>query len=73
MATNYASLKVPELKKLLSERGLAQTGNKTDLVARLKEDDESKAPAKPAGGASPRLPPNAPIVSPATSPLSLCY
>jgi hypothetical protein len=36
----YTSLKVPELKKLLQERGLAATGNKADLVARLQEDDK---------------------------------
>jgi len=44
--TEYTSLKVPELKKLLQERGLAATGNKADLVARLQEDDKTKeAPA----------------------------
>lgn len=52
----YTSFKVPELRKLLSERGLPQTGNKTELIARLTENDkaadapaESKAeePAKP--------------------------
>lgn len=36
---DYASLKVPELKKLLAERKLPQTGNKADLVARLQEED----------------------------------
>jgi hypothetical protein len=35
----YSSLKVPELKKLLAEKGLPQTGNKADLIARLTEDD----------------------------------
>lgn len=40
---DYASMKVPELKKLLAERKLAQTGNKADLIARLQEAD-----AKPA-------------------------
>ena len=48
MATDYASLKVPELKKLLSERGLAQTGNKADLIARLKDNDEASSASKPA-------------------------
>ncbi|OAQ98917.1 hypothetical protein LLEC1_03184 [Akanthomyces lecanii] len=43
---DYASMKVPELKKLLAERKLAQTGNKADLIARLQEEDE-----KPAGDA----------------------
>lgn len=39
----YSSLKVPELKKLLAEKGLAQTGNKADLIARLQEHDKSAA------------------------------
>ncbi|KAL1893838.1 hypothetical protein Cpir12675_003957 [Ceratocystis pirilliformis] len=46
---DYASLKVPELKKVLSERGLTTTGNKADLIARLTADDqrtkEKSAPA----------------------------
>ncbi|KAK2072297.1 hypothetical protein P8C59_006659 [Phyllachora maydis] len=37
---DYQSLKVPELKKLLNERGLPQTGNKADLIARLQENDK---------------------------------
>ena len=41
--TEYSSLKVPELKKLLSERSLAQTGNKADLIARLQEHDKNAA------------------------------
>ncbi|KAH8888836.1 hypothetical protein GQ53DRAFT_233748 [Thozetella sp. PMI_491] len=45
---DYASLKVPELKKLLNERGLPQAGNKADLVKRLQENDGAKA--APAGG-----------------------
>ena len=47
---DYATLKVPELKKLLQERSLAITGNKADLIARLQENDKEKegpAPAKP--------------------------
>lgn len=39
MSQDYAALKVPDLKKLLNERGLIQTGNKADLVARLQEND----------------------------------
>ena len=39
---DYASLKVPELKKLLTERGLAVSGNKADLIARLQENDKEK-------------------------------
>lgn len=38
---DYASLKVPDLKKLLSERSLPQSGNKADLIARLQEHDKS--------------------------------
>ncbi|KAF5017799.1 hypothetical protein F66182_10250 [Fusarium sp. NRRL 66182] len=45
----YSSLKVPELKKLLAEKGLQQTGNKADLIARLQENDkQSETEAKPA-------------------------
>lgn len=41
MATDYATLKVPDLKKLLQERGLHQSGNKADLIARLQDNDKS--------------------------------
>jgi len=41
--TDYNSLKVPELKKLLSERGLTQAGNKADLISRLVENDKEQA------------------------------
>lgn len=44
----YSSLKVPELKKLLAEKSLPQTGNKADLIARLQEND-----SKAAGGDQP--------------------
>ncbi len=37
---DYSSLKVPELKKLLAEKKLPQTGNKADLIARLQEEDK---------------------------------
>ncbi|GAB1314857.1 SAP domain-containing protein [Madurella fahalii] len=40
---DYSSMKVPELKKLLSERGLPHTGNKADLIARLQENDKQQA------------------------------
>jgi SAP domain-containing ribonucleoprotein len=40
---DYNSMKVPELKKLLTERSLPHTGNKADLIARLTEDDKQKA------------------------------
>lgn len=42
---DYAQLKVPDLKKLLQERGLAISGNKADLISRLQENDK-----KPAAG-----------------------
>ncbi|SPJ70498.1 uncharacterized protein FTOL_00226 [Fusarium torulosum] len=45
----YSSLKVPELKKLLAEKGLPQTGNKADLIARLQENEKQpEAEEKPA-------------------------
>lgn len=45
--TDYSSLKVPDLKKLLQERSLPTSGNKADLIARLQEND--KKPAEGAG------------------------
>ncbi|PHH58863.1 hypothetical protein CDD81_4261 [Ophiocordyceps australis] len=42
----YSSLKVPELKKLLAEKKLPQTGNKADLIARLQEDDKKNSSVK---------------------------
>ncbi|KAH8595983.1 hypothetical protein B0O99DRAFT_511154 [Bisporella sp. PMI_857] len=45
---DYSAQKVPDLKKLLQERGLAVSGKKEDLIARLQEDDSKKAAAKPA-------------------------
>jgi len=45
--TDYNSLKVPDLKKLLGERSLPISGNKADLIARLQENDK-----KPAGGSA---------------------
>ncbi|KAF4591937.1 DNA-binding SAP [Ophiocordyceps camponoti-floridani] len=41
--TDYANLKVPELKKLLADKKLPQTGNKADLIARLQENDGKHA------------------------------
>ncbi|QPC76326.1 hypothetical protein HYE68_007078 [Fusarium pseudograminearum] len=44
----YSTLKVPELKKLLAEKSLSQSGNKADLIARLQENDkQSETEAKP--------------------------
>lgn len=40
MATEYPLLKVPDLKKLLQERGLAVSGNKAELISRLVADDK---------------------------------
>jgi hypothetical protein len=50
---DYNSLKVPDLKKILTERALPLSGNKADLIARLQEDDKKKAPVS-AGMPSPR-------------------
>jgi len=47
---DYNALKVPDLKKLLSERGLVVSGNKADLIARLAEDDGKKGGGGGAGG-----------------------
>ncbi|KAK4114878.1 hypothetical protein N656DRAFT_767019 [Canariomyces notabilis] len=44
---DYSSMKVPELKKLLGERGLPHTGNKADLIARLQENDKQQAASNP--------------------------
>lgn len=45
---DYSSMKVPELKKLLGERGLPHTGNKADLIARLQENDKQQQAASKA-------------------------
>lgn len=79
--SDYASFKVPELKKLLTDRGLPQAGNKADLIARLQEndaakkggedeidwDDEQPAAAKPAEAAPAAAPAveAAPVEAPA--------
>lgn len=51
--TDYSSLKVPELKKLLQEKSLPVAGNKADLIARLQEHDKTQEPAQP-GQSTPR-------------------
>lgn len=51
---DYNSLKVPDLKKILTERALTLAGNKADLIARLQEDDRKKAPVS-AGMPSPHI------------------
>jgi SAP domain-containing ribonucleoprotein len=38
--TDYGALKVPDLKKLLTDRKLPTTGNKADLVKRLQDADK---------------------------------
>lgn len=45
MAIEYPSLRVPDLKKLLQERGLAVSGNKAELISKLLEDDKKSAAA----------------------------
>ncbi|KAI1262211.1 hypothetical protein F5Y18DRAFT_163516 [Xylariaceae sp. FL1019] len=42
----YATLKVPELKKLLQEKELTVSGNKAELVARLQEHDKASTAAE---------------------------
>jgi SAP domain-containing ribonucleoprotein len=50
---DYTSLKVPDLKKLLSERKLSLTGNKPELIKRLQDADaaipDNAAPDADAG------------------------
>jgi SAP domain-containing ribonucleoprotein len=42
---DYSQLKVPDLKKILQERGLAISGNKADLIARLTDADKKSGGA----------------------------
>ncbi|KAF4974666.1 hypothetical protein FZEAL_8466, partial [Fusarium zealandicum] len=44
--TDWAKLKVVDLKAELKQRGLAQHGLKNDLIARLADDDEEASPAE---------------------------
>ncbi len=53
---DYSKEKVPDLKKLLQERGLVISGNKADLIARLQEDDAKKSGGGAAAGKSLSLP-----------------
>jgi len=50
---DYDKLKVPELKKILQERRLVISGNKSDLIARLQEDDKKSGGG--AGKSSPTM------------------
>lgn len=53
---SYAKLKNAELEELLKERGLAHTGKKAELIARLTEDDAAKTGGNaPASGEGPNL------------------
>ncbi|KAI9681432.1 MAG: hypothetical protein M1817_002716 [Caeruleum heppii] len=45
--SDYNTLKVPDLKKLLQERSLPVSGNKAELIARLQENDSSSTSAAP--------------------------
>lgn len=38
----YSSLSKEQLKELAEERGLAKSGNKEELLARLREDDDAE-------------------------------
>lgn len=40
-SAGYSDMTVAELQDLLESRGLAKSGNKAELVARLEEDDAS--------------------------------
>ena len=42
LASDYSELTKDELKDLCEERGLAVSGNKAELVARLEEDDAAE-------------------------------
>lgn len=53
---DYNTMKVPELKKLLSERGLTQAGNKADLIVRLVDNDKAKASEETPAGADTKKP-----------------
>jgi hypothetical protein len=50
---DYSSHKVPDLKKILQERGLVISGNKADLIARLQEDDKKAGGSAGAGKHTP--------------------
>jgi SAP domain-containing ribonucleoprotein len=53
---DYSQLKVPELKKLLADRGLHVTGNKADLIARLQENDKAQERKKAEAAAGTSIP-----------------
>lgn len=51
MATDYSKKTNPELVEILKSRSLPHTGKKADMVARLQEDDASKAQSSAAPAA----------------------
>jgi SAP domain-containing ribonucleoprotein len=44
---DYSHFKVPELRKLLQDKSLPISGNKAELIARLKEADKTPAADAP--------------------------
>lgn len=50
--TDYNAFKVPDLKAMLGQRKLLQTGNKQALIARLQEDDEKNSSESKTDGKS---------------------
>lgn len=57
---DYSTFKVPDLKVMLGQRKLLQTGNKQALIARLQEDDEKKNSEAPTT-AKPGMCPSRPV------------
>ena len=55
-AEDLHSLKVPQLKQLLKERGLKVSGKKQELIDRLREHAAAEAP-KPPPAPTPRVTP----------------
>lgn len=51
----YTSLKVPELRKALSDRGLVSTGNKAELITRLTDADKNPAATTTAAAPKPGM------------------
>lgn len=65
--SDYPKLKVSELKELLKERDLPLSGTKSELVARLAADDESKGTdAAPSGISAETSEPSETVTEPTT-------